>query len=449
MGTPLWNVAAVEGSTVLTDSVARAYAGNGCFTWIELQQPIDLTAQRHCRVFFRMGLSLLGSDHFIVQSNSSGGAWQDERFYTPVDNTAALRAESVLLAKSAGAAVSLTFLIHGFGASTSDGVYLDDFDVRCDSVAPVNPTLSSPSHALGAASSNPNVVVNLAGANDSSALASGVAGYSYALDASPATEPDLTPDSPASLTTLTLPVAPGAYYFHLRTVDGAGNWSAPAHLGPLVVKPVPAIAVASAKLSGSWVGSKFPGTIRLALTATEAMRVTVRLKGPGLGKTHTYRCAKRADCAGQGLYAIRAGAGSLRLRLPAGVHPGAFTISVTAANVAATASKAFRIAAPRTGVLDSIYFSGRPAGSPASRIPSRPRRAFLVYRFASLPRVGPVHIEFRFDGGSKPFEIPLGPLAAGRRDNRLITDVPALHGRWTAIMSVRGKVIGRATVVFP
>ena len=49
----------------------------------------------------------------------------------------------------------------------------------------------------------------------------------------------------------------------------------------------------------------------------------------------------------------------------------------------------------------------------------------------------------------RPFEIPVGLLADGRRDNRVIRDVPNLHGRWTAIMSVRGKVIGRATVVFP
>ena len=120
------------------------------------------------------------------------------------------------------------------------------------------------------------------------------------------------------------------------------------------------------------------------------MSVDVQLRGKGLRTAYTYRCAN--GCAGQGRFAIPAGTSQRRLKLPVGVQPGAFTISVNAANVVASGSKEFRIGAPREGVLDAIYFSGRSNGSPAGRIPSHPSQAFLVYRFASRPRVGPLHL---------------------------------------------------------
>jgi len=63
--------------------------------------------------------------------------------------------------------------------------------------------------------------------------ASGIAGASWALDQQPTTDPGkqvMTTESSAAATT----AQDGTNYFHLRVVDGAGNWSEPTHCRLLV-----------------------------------------------------------------------------------------------------------------------------------------------------------------------------------------------------------------------
>jgi secreted trypsin-like serine protease len=103
-----------------------------------------------------------------------------------------------------------------------------------DTQAPSDPTLSSPSHTVGVASSDPTVDVSFSGASD--ALA-GVDGFSYQWSTSPSTLPDTAKDAEESATGTTSPVlADGnSHYFHLRTRDNAGNWTSTVHLGPFVI----------------------------------------------------------------------------------------------------------------------------------------------------------------------------------------------------------------------
>jgi len=97
-----------------------------------------------------------------------------------------------------------------------------------DTTAPTNPTLTSPSHTTGAWSTNPTITVNWAGAAD---VVSGIAGYSYQWSQNAASLPDAVSDTTAA--TLTSVAADGNWYFSIRTVDGAGNWSAAAtSIGP-------------------------------------------------------------------------------------------------------------------------------------------------------------------------------------------------------------------------
>ena len=102
-----------------------------------------------------------------------------------------------------------------------------------DTLPPTNPTgLSSPSHTLSVWSNSRQVQVVWSGAADDR---SGVAGYSVVWDSAPNTLPDTVLDLPAEVTTTTSsPLADGKnHYFHLRTVDNAGNWTTSAvHLGP-------------------------------------------------------------------------------------------------------------------------------------------------------------------------------------------------------------------------
>jgi hypothetical protein len=65
----------------------------------------------------------------------------------------------------------------------------------------------------------------------------GVMGYSYCVDRSPSTEPPTTSKGPASSFRYTDAMTRGRYYFHVRAVDGAGNWGPTAHYALMHLQP--------------------------------------------------------------------------------------------------------------------------------------------------------------------------------------------------------------------
>ena len=106
-----------------------------------------------------------------------------------------------------------------------------------DTVPPSDPAVISLSHTRGVPSSNPSITLSWAGASD---FGSGVDGYSYQWDSNATGMPDLVKDAEETLELLTTSLPRGAtYYFHLRTRDNAGNWSAGTHVGPFILTPAP------------------------------------------------------------------------------------------------------------------------------------------------------------------------------------------------------------------
>jgi Ca2+-binding RTX toxin-like protein len=68
--------------------------------------------------------------------------------------------------------------------------------------------------------------------------ASGVAGFSYVLDRAARTVPDRRIDAPASSTSQRFAIhRGGAFWFHIRVRDAAGNWTRTTHLGPFLIDP--------------------------------------------------------------------------------------------------------------------------------------------------------------------------------------------------------------------
>ena len=117
-----------------------------------------------------------------------------------------------------------------------------------DTVPPSNASPVSTSHPIGAPTTRNTIVMTWSGAFDQG---SGVDGFSYHWDKLPTTTPDEVKDAEETATGVTsAPLPGGSYYFHLRTRDNAGNWSAPAHVGPYVVLGTPATRCIVPKLAG-------------------------------------------------------------------------------------------------------------------------------------------------------------------------------------------------------
>jgi hypothetical protein len=107
-----------------------------------------------------------------------------------------------------------------------------------DTTPPTDPTVWSPTHTVDVWSNVSTVGINWSGATDD---LSGVSGYSILWDTSPSTVPPATINWPHGsdphVTTTTLPDG-DSHWFHLRTVDMAGNWTSTVHLGPFKIDTV-------------------------------------------------------------------------------------------------------------------------------------------------------------------------------------------------------------------
>lgn len=121
----------------------------------------------------------------------------------------------------------------GNWGSTATVLHYGPFKI--DTTKPSNPTtLQSTSHLLAVCSSNNRIRVTWSGAADTY---SGVSGYSWMWDTSPATRPDETADGSATAITSPPLTQGNNHYFHLITRDAAGNWSSgTVHLGPFCIE---------------------------------------------------------------------------------------------------------------------------------------------------------------------------------------------------------------------
>jgi hypothetical protein len=113
-----------------------------------------------------------------------------------------------------------------------------------------------------------HVRVDWTGASD---LGSGVDGFSYSWTQGPTGPVDTTKDVEETVGTATSPpLADGEWWFHLRTVDNAGNWSDLVQLGPFRIDtaaPSTGPPSSSTHMIGEWSTN---ATVAAAWTATDA-----------------------------------------------------------------------------------------------------------------------------------------------------------------------------------
>jgi hypothetical protein len=132
---------------------------------------------------------------------------------------------------------------------------------KIDTTPPSNPTTFGGSHTLGVWDNDPTVFVNWSGATDTGG--SGVHGYSYSWTALSNSLPDTTEDTTGISDTSPTLGSSNSQWFHVRTRDNAGNWSATAaHRGAFYIDTaLPSSSVNSPASSNStsfsvfWSGS--------------------------------------------------------------------------------------------------------------------------------------------------------------------------------------------------
>lgn len=121
----------------------------------------------------------------------------------------------------------------GNAAPDSTTAHLGVFWV--DTAAPADPDSFTSTPAAGIWVEADSILVHWSGAADT---LSGVAAYSVVFDQVADSQPDTAADS-VTATALASPVPDGQTWFHIRTRDVAGNWSAGSHYGPVQIDRLP------------------------------------------------------------------------------------------------------------------------------------------------------------------------------------------------------------------
>lgn len=111
-------------------------------------------------------------------------------------------------------------------------------NIILDTTAPTDPTsVSSTSHIVSEPSADDTIDMALDGASDA---LSGVDGFAYEFNNDSGWVCDQSKDVEQDTTTvISNPLSDGDWYFHLCTVDNAGNWTSTVDVGPFVIDLTP------------------------------------------------------------------------------------------------------------------------------------------------------------------------------------------------------------------
>ena len=127
----------------------------------------------------------------------------------------------------------IKFRISDMNGSSAES---NTFNVYIDTTAPINPTLTA-DRDTGTWSEDADITITWSGASD---VSSGIEKYFYQWSNSPTTIPDESLSTTLTSMSTTIPYEGNNNYFHLITVDSAGNRAATAvHLGPFYLDTGP------------------------------------------------------------------------------------------------------------------------------------------------------------------------------------------------------------------
>ena len=223
--------------------------------------------------------------------------------------------------------------------------------------------------------------------------------------------------------------------------DAVGNASAPVTRQIVVSSPagpppptVPKTTVAHPKLKASYRASRLVGTIALSGTSPINTTLKIALRRHG-AKTN----------ASSSSFAAKAGKWTRTLKLPAGLLPGKYDVTVSGKGVASSQTS-FAIAAPKAGIVKRSYATG-PKHGPATTALGHTSELWAHFTFASLPKKGQtVTTQWILPNGSK--------LGANTRPRTSLVEAQVKDlsgktlpvGRWRCVIRAGGTVVATLNV---
>ncbi|TFH06647.1 MAG: choice-of-anchor D domain-containing protein, partial [Candidatus Atribacteria bacterium] len=165
-------------------------------------------------------------------------------------------------------------------SNTNNASTSTDNTVTYDATDPTDPTPTSSSHSVSVWDNDNTVDIQISGASDGAG--SGVDGFEVEWDQSASWTPSETKEQeetwPGATYTAT---SNGDWYFHIATVDNAGNWTSTQHLGPFRIDTTPpSVPTDLDPASGSYAADTSPILSWTASTDTG---------GSGIRTTDAYR----------------------------------------------------------------------------------------------------------------------------------------------------------------
>jgi len=235
--------------------------------------------------------------------------------------------------------------------------------------------------------------------------------------------------------------APGTYTVTIGASDSAGN-AAPTATRQIVVSSpvgpppptVPATSVSKPKVNAAYKASRLVGTIVLRGTSPIKVSLKIALRKRGAKKN-----------ASSSTFAANVGSWTRTLKLPAGLTPGKYDVTVTGKGVRSSQTS-FVIAAPKEGIVKRSYASGPRRGPAATRL-GRTSELWAHFTFGTLPKKRQtITTQWILPNGTK--------LAANTRPRTSLVEAqvkdlsgkPLPTGRWRCVIRAGGTVVATLNV---
>jgi PKD repeat protein len=237
---------------------------------------------------------------------------------------------------------------------------------------------------------------------------------------------------------------PGTYTVTVAASDAVGNTSAPVTRQIVISTPagppppppptVPSTTIVKLKLKAVYVASKLVGSIVVSGTSPINTSLTIAIRKHG-AKTN----------ASSSTFAAKAGPWTRTLKLPAGLMPGRYDVTVSGKGVASSQTS-FTIAAPKSGIVKRAYASG-PKHGPATTTLGHTSELWAHFTFWTLPkRKRTITTQWILPNGSK--------LKANTRPRANLVEAQVKDlsgkalptGRWRCVIRAGGVVVATLNI---